>query len=878
MANRFWVGGTASWDGTAGTKWALTDGGAGGQAVPTTSDDVFFTALSGVVTVTVASGNFGCANLDFTGFTGTFAGATSLQVAGSFTAVLAMTYTHSTSLLFQATTSGKTITTNGKSLTSTFDFNGVGGVWTLQDNLTTSRAFQITNGTVDLNAKNLSCQNINCATATVNATLTASGSTITHTAANPFTVTAAMTLTVNTLTTWNLGTTVNFTGAGKSFNDVTLSPGGTISGANTFRNLTISAGSSTTTFDNNNVVTGTFTVTGTSASARMFLVSDTIGTARTITAAAVVVTDVDFQDITGAGAASPFTGTRLGDCKGNSGITFTGAANKFYVGNTANWNAVVWATVTGGAAAANNYPLPQDTCVLDANSFNANGQSVTINSSFRIGTITCSGTDQTYSIVTSAAWTLFGDLTLDANITSLSAAGDTMTCSGRTTQTLTRAGGNIGNGPVITVDSLGGTVKFADSWTIAASRGITLTRGTLNLNAQAISAGTFSSSSTNTRSITSGGATLTLTGNAATILIAATLTGFTLNDALQIDSTYSGAAGTRVFQWGSTGGTEATAASLKLSAGTDTVQLGGSMQLKNVDFTGFGGTWSNNAMTIYGNLILSLTMTLPSGASSFTFASTSGTKTITSSTKTMDFPVVFNGVGGTWQLVDAMTVGSTRTTTLTNGTLDINGLTLSTGLFASSNSNVRTIKSTAASGKIITTATTVSTVFNCSTSTNLTVTRNSWTIEIGGNTTNVRTFAGGGVMWPTVTFTNTTANGELDFTGSNTFSSLAVSTAPQSIKFTAATTTTIENGFPSGTAGNLVTIGSITAANHNLAASGSTDISCGYLSISRSQATVANTWYAGTTSTDGGNNTGWIFTAAPAFNGTNVGFMTPRFL
>jgi hypothetical protein len=29
MANRYWVGGTATWDATAGTKWATTSGGAG---------------------------------------------------------------------------------------------------------------------------------------------------------------------------------------------------------------------------------------------------------------------------------------------------------------------------------------------------------------------------------------------------------------------------------------------------------------------------------------------------------------------------------------------------------------------------------------------------------------------------------------------------------------------------------------------------------------------------------------------------------------------------------------------------------------------------------------------------------------------------------
>jgi len=67
MADRYWVGGTNTWNGTAGTKWATTSGGAGGAAVPTSSDDVFFDANSGVVTVTV-SGSPACRHLNFTGF------------------------------------------------------------------------------------------------------------------------------------------------------------------------------------------------------------------------------------------------------------------------------------------------------------------------------------------------------------------------------------------------------------------------------------------------------------------------------------------------------------------------------------------------------------------------------------------------------------------------------------------------------------------------------------------------------------------------------------------------------------------------------------------------------------------------------------------
>jgi len=74
MADRYWVGGTANWDATAGTKWSDTSGGAGGFSVPTDSDNVFFDAASGTVTCTVTGGSFSstatCANLNCTGFTG----------------------------------------------------------------------------------------------------------------------------------------------------------------------------------------------------------------------------------------------------------------------------------------------------------------------------------------------------------------------------------------------------------------------------------------------------------------------------------------------------------------------------------------------------------------------------------------------------------------------------------------------------------------------------------------------------------------------------------------------------------------------------------------------------------------------------------------
>ncbi len=120
MADRYWVGGSASWDATAGTKWALTSGGAGGEAVPTASDDVFFDANSGAVTVTIPGfGTGNGLNVNFTGFTGTFAMFTStLNVAGSLTLGTSMTLSQtggSSSINFTGTGT-HTITSAGKSL------------------------------------------------------------------------------------------------------------------------------------------------------------------------------------------------------------------------------------------------------------------------------------------------------------------------------------------------------------------------------------------------------------------------------------------------------------------------------------------------------------------------------------------------------------------------------------------------------------------------------------------------------------------------------------------------------------------------------------------------------------------------------------------
>lgn len=255
MASRYWVGGTATWDNTAGSKWALTSGGAGGQAVPTASDNVFFDANSGTVVVTmqgVGITNF-CLNFDSTGFTGSFnvSGNGGLDISGSLT--LGSTQTggfNVGNIFFLSTATGNTITTNGNSITtatSGITFNGVGGGWTFQDNITCD-GITLTNGSLNTNGVTVTINNANglpfiSSNSNVR-TLTLGGSTIILATS----ATTPWSLSTITNLTFNAGTsTIKFTYTGNSqqkFN----------SGALTYNNLWFSRGSSTG--ENTLIVTG----------------------------------------------------------------------------------------------------------------------------------------------------------------------------------------------------------------------------------------------------------------------------------------------------------------------------------------------------------------------------------------------------------------------------------------------------------------------------------------------------------------------------------------------------------------------------------------------------------------------------------------------
>lgn len=154
-ADRYWVGGTGNWDASTTTHWSSSSGGASGASVPTSTDNVYIDGSSGGGTITITA-TANCLDFTWSATSGALAGSSSLYVYGSYTLNSGMTLSHSGSVYFKATSTGKTVTTAGKSISGYIYFDGSGGGWTFQDNFTTSSYyFMCYAGTVNTNGYTL---------------------------------------------------------------------------------------------------------------------------------------------------------------------------------------------------------------------------------------------------------------------------------------------------------------------------------------------------------------------------------------------------------------------------------------------------------------------------------------------------------------------------------------------------------------------------------------------------------------------------------------------------------------------------------------------------------------------------------------------------
>jgi len=864
-------------------------------------------------------------NLSFTGFTGTWTGGSAI-IYGNLTLGSGMSTTSSASLInFAAGSDTKTITTAGVTINFPIQIGPntpqSTATWQLQDALTmlSTRKLNIYNGNFDTNSNTVTCgifdssignaftRTIATGTSSINITgnnatvltmyytgvtytgsmifnLTYSGGTGTRTVSTGSgaeTTSPNVYITAGTDTVSVTGSIINldFTGFGAGIL--------TCAATTIYGNLYLS--SSMTTTSSTNVMTfastsGTETLTTNGVTINFPMTFNGVGgtwqlqdaltllNSRTVTLTNGTL-NLNNKSLTAGLVSSSGAATRVLTI-GTGTITITGNAGTVWAfsnvtGLTVTGNQIINFTYSGSTGTRSIESGITAGTEANAFSFNftAGSDILSISTSSKIDNLdftSFSGTVQNLAI------TIYGNFILSSTmtITAGNAAFTFAATSGA--QQIFSAGITVDR--PFTVNGVGGTFQLGENLTLGTANGtLTLTNGTIDLNSKVLSVPIFSSTNSNARTLAFGTGTINLTGSGSIVIWdTTTLTNFTTTGTQTINctSTAGTVAQSRTISGGSTGATESNVFSFNITAGIDIIVTTSAHSFKNLNFTGFSGTLNNTTRTIYGDLTLSSTMTCATGSNASTFAATSGTKLITTNGITTDFPFTFNGAGGTWQLVGNLTMATvTNTFTITTGTFNTNGYNVTIGLFSSANSNTRALNLGSGTWNILGSG---ATAWNLGTTTGMTLTPGTATIDM--SSASAKTFVGGGLTYPIL---NQGGAGTLTITGSNTFNTIKNTTQPATVSFTAATTTTVTNFMLSGTSGNLITIGSVTAASHTISVPVGT-VTVNFCTISRSTATGGATFRAPTSNgcVDGLNNSGWVFTALGNPVGTMLSFFS----
>jgi hypothetical protein len=518
--------------------------------------------------------------------------------------------------------------------------------------------------------------------------------------------------------------------------------------------------------------------------------------------------------------------------------------------------------------------------------------------------------------------TIYGNLTFVSGMTVTAGGSATTFAATSGTQTITSATQTL-DFPITFAGTA--TYQLVDALTSGATRTMTLTTGTLDLNNNTLTVGAFNSNNTNTRSILFGTGNITLSGSSGTLWTIITISGFSLTGTPTVNLTDTGAGTTRTVNH--TGGIASQAISVYVKAGgsTSTVTVGSTNAVfKTIDLTGFSGTFANSSIYMTGDLVVASGVTITPAASSINFIGTT-TQNITTNAVLIDLPItigrtiattaatgngttatltfasttVFPSVGqqiyvhgvtpsgynglytvtastattvsyanattaaqtvagtidfyGTVQLVDALTMGSTRQLSLTAGIFNSNAKSVTCGQFNANNGNVKTLTITNSTVTITNGSSTQGFVQSGTNSTyNLTGSNIVFTTSAVANF-----YVGGNPTVPQVTMSGT---GQLIIgasAASTAITTLSNTTQPCTISLlSTSNTTTVTNFNLSGTAGNLVTFNSSAAGTAKTISKTSGTVNALYLNVQDSTATGGAKWYANS-SNDLGDNTGW---------------------
>ena len=783
MATRYWRGGSGTWDTSSTTNWSATFSGPVGASAPTAADDVIIDGNSGLnsgSTITLA------AVLEMASYTNstspnqwTFSGLSTWKIYGSISVSDATNMVAAAisfeflgvgsfniglqTLTYKSITIGNlagtsiytvgssfnaddfifqggsiTILNKGISATNGFTFTGSGGTWNGQGSSFSS--------TTNPPIKYLATGNwVN-----PNQGIPGSGQSDTWT----FNSVTGTTVTLDAGLFGTAGTSLGIVQLGNNSNTTTVN---LPNGLRCERWQQFNGVPSTLFIVN---INGTLLTTGNPCyygiggahNKRTLYRSYYPGTTATLSTTVGTsgsISYTNFANINNIGGTS--SGTSIGNCGGNTGLTFTTAKTVYLVAGTGGaWaTGILFSTSSGGSTLNANFPLPQDTCVVDTNSLSA------------AGTMTIGGTVvmPKLSVTRTTAWnfnfnaaTYWYNTNLNLN-TGCTLSGSSNIYFGETAgSTVTISGNSFTSGTTIpfilegksaSVFQLTRAFTCGSAWDLNGGtldfNGYALTCKTMNLAPNSYSA-TLAGAPTLGLNYTTAGSGLTVNntagGDAITAVYAKnlTITG-TQNNSITNSSNVVVVARGQI----SPHSTEANALSISYSGATSS---GGSLQcfysLKNITLTGTGSTTFDfsGINNIYGNVSIASTMAVTNaGTSNITFAG-SGTQTINfgllANSNLSSFS--FSGTGS-YDVV-APGISTSGSCTLNSGTLiPSSGLSCSSLIIAGSGTKTLNLSTNG-----ITLTGTATTVLNTSSATNLTFTGANAITTSGTSTSGTRTF------------------------------------------------------------------------------------------------------------------------------------------
>lgn len=855
--------------GTSGTR-SIDVGNNGGTVSPSLAIDFKFVGQDFISVFGGATAVYG--TLDFTGFSGTFATASTNRVIyGDLLLSSAMTLATGTGILYFNKPSGTAyIRSNGKTLSYPINISTGGTIQLVGAlNIGTDNTLTLTSGTLDTNGYNITAgsfvsnssldRSLVLGTSTVTLSGTTTAWSITDTE-NIMTVSADQS-TINLIN--NTTSSTVFRGGVKQYNIVTFT--GTvesgvnqIADSNTFKVINVygpaTQGRRVLYVRDNQTITQKLNILDTANLRRLHFISTNRpnGASTLNIAATSSLSDIEFKDIWVTGNAAPLTGTRFSDCGDNQGIIFDTPKTVYWnkpAGGNITDNA--WALTSGGTTDLLNSPLAQDTVIFDNAGLN-NGSTITVDIFCQFGSMVFTNlTNSVTFTTTNKSIGLQKDLLLSPAVTISNSLGIEFSGSG-ITQNLRINGANA-NSPFGAYIVNNGTLKLMDD--VGPITSFTLVAGNLDLNNKNLTTAVFLTNYSNTRTIDfKETSILYLTGNNTTIWACNTAANFTIFGTNKVIANYSGSTGTRTFAHSNIDatGTDNNVINLYVTAGGDTLATSGFFG--TIGLTGFSGTLGTNNRTIFGDLILSPTMTTTAATSTTVFVGNGNTQRIYSNGINYPYNVTINKLSGEVILQDALNITASKNITLLNGTFTANNYNVTMGSFVCDSSNLN------------------SPVLNMGTGTwsilgytfdarcvGLTINASTSTIDMGSATAKAFAAQSGG------TFHNVrnTGAGELVFSRSANYNNLYTTVTPATIKFSGGYS--YFKNFSIANEGNITLASATPGTKYTLVNRSSGEFNLSNFTISDANATPAEWWVAQTTNgnTDAGNNTGIVFTGAP---------------